>query len=123
MEGGSSMFETVQNHEERIVNLERADHEHEERLKRLEDSHIKLENTMMVESRETRTVMKEQTDKVFELVENTMGFQSTKNTQNHELKMLKWNTLATVFLKVCGGIVALFTTGGAFYYVLEHYFK
>ncbi|MCM3316706.1 hypothetical protein M3603_08445 [Rummeliibacillus stabekisii] len=117
------MFETVQNHEERIVNLERADHEHEERLKRLEDSHIKLENTMMVESRETRTVMKEQTDKVFELVENTMGFQSTKNTQNHELKMLKWNTLATVFLKVCGGIVALFTTGGAFYYVLEHYFK
>lgn len=123
MEGGSSMFEKVQNHEERIVNLERADHEFEERLKRVEDSNIKLENTMMTESRETRTVMKEQTDKMFELVENTLGFQSTKNTQIHELKMLKWNTLATVFLKVCGGIVALFTTGGAFYYAAEHYFK
>lgn len=110
-EGGSSMFETVQNHEERIVSLERADHEHEERLKRLEDSHIKLENTMMTESRETRSVMKEQTDKMFELVENAMGYQSTRATQSHELKILKWNTLATVFLKICGGIVALFTAG------------
>ncbi|MFG3613081.1 hypothetical protein [Rummeliibacillus stabekisii] len=105
------MFEKVQNHEERIVNLERSEDEQNERIKRMEESNLKLENTMMTESRETRTVMKEQTDKMFELVENAMGYQSTRATQSHELKILKWNTLATVFLKICGGIVALFTAG------------
>lgn len=111
MDGGSSMFETVQNHEERIVNLELSEHEQKERIKRLEDSHLKLENTMMTESRETRAVLKKQTDKMFELVEDAMGYQATRTTQSHESKILKWNTLATVFLKICGGIVALFTTG------------
>ena len=105
------MFEKVQDHDERLGVLEQAKQKHEERLKTLEDRSIKFENTMMTESRETRTVMKEQADKMFELVENAMGYQSTRTTQSHELKIIKWNTLATVFLKICGGIVALFTAG------------
>lgn len=122
-ERGDSMFETVKNHEERIVSLEEADKKHEERLKTLEEQSLKLENTIMAENRETRSTMKEQTEKMFVLVENAMGFQTSKYTQDHELRMLKWNTFSTVFLKVSGGLFALLSSGGAIYYIIQHFFK
>ena len=59
-EGGNSMFETVtthsekiDNHEERIIALEKVDEKHEERLKKLEEQSIKLENTILKTSTET----------------------------------------------------------------------
>ena len=106
------MFDTVKNHEERISILEEADKKHEERLKKLEEQSLKLENTIMAENRETRSTMKEQTEKLFKLVENAMGFQTNQSKQNHELKMLKWNTLSTVLLKVsaAGGLLYVVIT-------------
>lgn len=95
-EGNSSMFETVQNHEDRISDLERVDREHEEHLKRLEDQSMKLENTILTENRDTRTTIKEQTEKLFVIVKSALGIQSTLTTQTHEFKMLKWNTLSTL---------------------------
>lgn len=125
-----SMFETVKsheekinNHEERIIELEKIDKKHEERLQKLEEQSLKLENTVLSESKETRTVLREQTGKLFTLVESAMGFQSAKSAQNHELKMLKWNTLSTVFLKISGGCLALLSSGGALYYVIQHFLK
>lgn len=108
--GGPSMFETVKNHEERIINLEEADKKHEERLQELEKNSIKLENTIMQENRDTRTTMKEQTEKLFLLVENAMGYQSSKTAQDHELKVLKLKTYTDVFLK--------FTAAGGLLYVV-----
>ncbi len=119
----SSMFETVKDHEERIGILERVDKEHEDRLKRLEDQSMKLENTILTENRDTRTTMKEQTEKLFSIVESAMGFQSDRSAQNHEFKMMKWNTLSTVFLKLSGGLLALLSSGGAIYYLIQQYFN
>ncbi|MER2090932.1 MAG: hypothetical protein ABS920_14430 [Sporosarcina sp.] len=118
---GSSMFKTVLDHDERIVALEETDKLHDDRLKRLEDNAMKLENTVMRENQETRTTMREQTDKLFIIVEKAMGYQSDKTAQTHELRMAKLNTWSTVFLKVSGGIVALLSSGGAIYYVLAHF--
>jgi hypothetical protein len=117
---GSSMFKTVLDHDERIVALEETDKQQEERLKKLEYNTIKLENTVMRENQETRTTMREQTDKLFVIVEQAMGYQSARTAQTHELRMAKLNMWSTVFLKVCGGIVGLLSSGGAIYYVLQH---
>lgn len=110
--GVPSMFETVKNHEERIINLEEADKKHEERLQELEKNSIKLENTIMQENRDTRTTMKEQTEKLFHLVENAMGYQSSKTAQDHELKVLKIKTYTDVLLKVtaAGGLLYVVIT-------------
>lgn len=130
-----SMFETVKdhdekinNHEERIGALEKVDQKHEERLKELEEQSIKLENTILKTSTETREVMREQTEKqtekLFELLKTAMGIQSTKSTQNHEFKMLKWNTIATIGMKVSGALLGLLSSGGLlYYYVTEFWLK
>lgn len=81
-----SMFDTVKNHEERISSLEENDKQREERIKKLEDNSIKLENTIMTENRDTRKTMMEQTEKLFGIVENAMGYQSTRTAQAHEFK-------------------------------------
>lgn len=120
-EGRGSMFETVQNHENRIVILENRDQAQEERLKRLEDQSVKLENTILTENRDTRSTMKEQTEKLFTIVENAMGYQNNRTAQDHELKMLKLNTWSTVFLKFAGAIGALGSAGGLIYLVAQHF--
>lgn len=123
------MYETVRTHGESIVDhghrisiLEERDEQHEERLKQLEDQSIKLENTVMSESRETRTTMKEQTDKLLTLVESSINYKTDAEKQEHEYKMLKIKTWADVFLKLSGGVVALLSAGGGFYYVVQHFF-
>lgn len=129
------MFETVKTHGEkiddhgrRIVTLEeRADAQeeakqlHEERLKKLEDNALKLENTIMVENRDTRTTMKEQTEKLFDIVDKAMGYQSNEAVHNHEQKMAKMNMWANVILKIGGALAALLSSGGILYYVLVYF--
>jgi GTPase involved in cell partitioning and DNA repair len=117
---GSPMFQTVLDHDERIVALEKADKHHDERLKKLEDNAMKLENTVMTESRDTRTNMIEQVEKLFAIVENARGYQTARTAQSHELRMAKINMWSTVFLRVSGGIVGLLPSGGAINYVLQH---
>lgn len=122
------MFETVRHqgeqidvHAVKIAALEKSDERHDERLRNLEENAMKLENTVMRENQETRSTMREQTAKLFTIVENAMGYQSARTAQTHELRMAKLNTLSTVFLKVSGGIVGLLSSGGAIYYVIQHF--
>jgi len=125
---GSSMFETVRHqgeqidvHAVKIAALEKSDQHHDERLRNLEENAMKLENAVMRENQETRSTMREQTAKLFTIVENAMGYQSARTAQTHELRMAKLNTLSTVFLKVSGGVVGLLSSGGAIYYVIQHF--
>lgn len=57
---------------------------------------MKLENTVMRENQETRSTMRDQTAKLFTIVENAMGYQSAHTVHTHELRMAKLNTLSTV---------------------------
>lgn len=126
---GDGMYEKVTKHDEQLIDhgvrldsLEEKDRKYEERLKQLEDQSVKLENTVMSESRETRTTMKEQTDKLFTIVNQSINYKENTEKQDHEWRMQKLNTWSTVFLKISGGIVALLSAGGGFYYVLQHFF-
>src|SRR4051794_39156826 len=125
-----SMFEKMSEHDndlkehrERITTLEditlalkESDRQHDERLKKLEDNAVKLENTIMAENRETRTTMKEQTEKLFGIVDKAMGYQTNVAVHNHEQRMAKINTWATVFLKITGGLSAV---GGIGYLIVQ----
>jgi len=126
-----SMYETVRNHDEKINNheerieaLEKVDTKHEERIVNLEEQSMVLENAIHITSTETRNVMREQMEKLYGLLETAMGIQSTKSTQNHEFKMLKWNTIATIGMKVSGALLGLLSSGGlVYYYVTEFWLK
>lgn len=128
--GGGSMFQTVQDHEERITKLEENDRELKENFNKLssqmmtlESQNTKLENTLLNDNRDTRQTMKDQGEKMFHLVESAMGYQSSKSVQDHELKMLKLNTWSTVFLKISGAIGALGSAGGVIYLIFQNFFE
>ena len=136
LEGGnSSLFETVKkqgeqlnNHDERIVVLETAREIDGKRITKLEEQFIIFENTIHTTATETRNVMREQTEKqtekLYVLLEKAMGIQSTRTTQNHEFKMLRWNTVATITMKISGALLGLLSSGGLLYYfVTEFLFK
>lgn len=127
-EKNNTQDKKINNHEERIEALEKVDEKHEERLKNLEEQSIKLENTILKTSTETREVMREQTEtqtkELYSLLKTAMGFQNTRTTQNHEFKMLKWNTIATIGMKVSGALLGLLSSGGLlYYYVTEFWLK
>lgn len=126
-----SMFDKVsahdkdlEEHRERIMTLEditlslkEAERQHDERLRKLEDNAVKLENTIMAENRETRNTMKEQTEKLFGIVDKAMGYQNDVAVHKHEQRMAKINTWANVFLKIMTGLTAV---GGIGYLIVQH---
>ena len=125
---GASMFDTVKDHEERITVLEKNDRNHQEKLDTLSNQmtdlkkqNTELENTVLKDNRETRNVLVAQIEKSFELTQNAMGYQSSKSNQQHELKMMKWKTIADVVFKVCGAVGALGASGGVIYMVVQHF--
>ncbi|MCZ2260614.1 hypothetical protein [Sporosarcina sp. G11-34] len=62
--------------------------------------------------------------KLFNIVEQAMGYQESRTTQSYELRMAKLNTWSTVFLKVSAGLVGLLSSGGSIYYIIvEHVIK
>lgn len=107
---------------EDIQQLKDFDKNKHERLLVLEENYIRLERTVTKENEETRTTMREQTKKLFNIVEQAMGYQETRTVQTHELKMARLNTWSTVFLKVSGGLVGLLSSGGVIYYIIEKIF-
>lgn len=129
-----SVFEKVSEHEkdinehrERIETLEEftlalkeSDRKHDERIKQLEDNALKLENTVLATSRDTQNTMKEQTEKLFGIVEKAMGYQTDVAVHKHEQKMAKINTWANVFLKIMLGLTG---ASGIGYLIVQHFIE
>lgn len=114
-----AMIDRVLHLDKRIGSLEESDRERfeidrlrEERIKRLEDNATKLENTVMVESRETRATVVEQNRQLMTVLQSVIGFKSTENTQDHEFRILKWDRMTNLILKVVGA-------GGILYLIVQ----
>lgn len=115
----TSMFDKVANLDERVIVLELSERERdevdrlrEERIKRLEDNAVKLENTVMVESRETRATVVEQNRQLMTVLQSVIGFKSAETTQDHEYRVLKWDRTTNVILKLAGA-------GGIIYLIVQ----
>lgn len=129
IEVGDGMYETVRkqgesilDHGQRISVLEERDEKHEERLKQLEDQSVRLENTIMTESRETRITMKEQTEKLFEIVDTSINYKADSQKLDYDLKKMRIEMWTNVFLKLSGGVLALLSAGGAGVFLLKQLF-
>lgn len=107
--------------DKRLDQLEYNEERHEDRMKLLEDHGLRLENTVLTESRDTRRTMTEQTDKMLEIIGSSLGYRSVSEINNHKLKMAKWSTMSGVFLKITGGLLALLSTGGIGYAVVMYF--
>lgn len=125
-EQNNTQDKKINNHEDRIGALEKVDEDYGKRIFKLEEQSIMLENAIHTTSTETRNVMREQTEKqtekLYGLLETAMGIQSTRSTQNHEFKMLKWNTVATITMKISGALFGLLSSGGLIYYYFTEVF-
>ena len=113
-----SMFKTVEQNTKDIEAIKLTLKTHSEQMEALKENATKLESTVTFENRETRAIVTQQVDKLYGLVEKAMGFKTESSSQEHELKMLRWNTLSNVFLKISGSVVALASSGGVIYYVI-----
>lgn len=118
--------ETIERHAERleedrkeIEKLKVRDDDKHLRMLEIEANYENLEKTVTKENKETRATMREQSEKLFSIVEQAMGYQESRTSQSHDFKMAKLNTWSTVFLKLSGGIVALLSSGGAIFYIIQ----
>ena len=120
MPGGDdlSMFRTVEQNKKDIAVIKETLENHAEQMNEMKSNAIKLETTVTLENRETRTIVTQQVDKLYDLVEKAMGFKTESASQEHELKMLRWNTMSTVFLRFAGSLAALASSGGVIYYLI-----
>ncbi len=113
--------ERLDQDKEDIQELKDHDKEKHARLLDLEDNYKRLEETVATENEQTRKTMREQTERLFEIVEKAMGYQETNAVQAHELKMARLNTWSTVFLKASGGLAGLLGSGSIIYYLVMHF--
>lgn len=112
--------ERLNQDKEDIQMLKDSDREKDNRIQAVEYNTERLERVFVKENEETRTTVREQTKKLFDIVEQAMGYQQNKSTQDHELRIAKLNTWSTVILKVLGGLSALISAGT---YVFKSFFN
>ncbi len=105
--------------DEAIKQLKDDDVDKHERLNELEENYENLSRTVTRENEETRHTMRDQTGRLFDLVEKSMGHQATRTSQQHEIKKERLNTFSTIFLKLTGGLVGLLSSGGIIYLLTE----
>lgn len=106
--------------DEAIKQLRDYDEDKHERLKTLEKNYENLSRTVTRENEETRHTMREQTGRLFDLVEKSMGHQASRLERQDQYRREKLNTYSTIFVKVMTG---LFGAGGIVYIFIEHILK
>ena len=116
--GDLSMFNTIEQNTKDIEAIKLTLKNHSEQMETMKENYTELKTTVSLENKETRTIVTQQVDKLYVLVEKAMGFRTESASQEHELKMLRWNTLSNVLLKISGSVVALASSGGVIYYVV-----
>ena len=102
----------IQDHEYRIVVLEGSDREMREKVLLLERNIHQLENTVIQESRETRSVLQGTMDKQWDLIKARDDAASREKERQHEIQKTKMERYTEVFLKVSGA-------GGILYLIVQ----
>ncbi len=83
----NSMFETVKNHEERILVLEEADVKHEERLRIVETNYTNLENTILKSHQSQQDFFRDTLKNNFELLKARDESKDNDRKRAHEIAL------------------------------------
>lgn len=100
----------IQEHETRIVHLESTEKEVRGRLTNLERDIHQLENTIVSENRETRTLFQGTMDKQWDLIKSKDEAADKEKQRKHEMEKTKVERHSEIFLKIggAGGVLYLF---------------
>lgn len=119
--GNSSMFETVQNHEERISILEETDKRHEERLRTVESNYTNLENTILKSSQSQQDFFRDTMNKQWDLINARDQSKDLERQQAHELAVTNQAIKKTSVEKAWEFAGKLTVGGGILYLLLEKF--
>ena len=122
----NSQDERIQQHSDRITELEKFDRDskvrlmaieegdlrREVRMKEVEQNYVKLENTILSENRETRTFFQSNMDRLWELTKSRDTNAHDNRRMRYELTKTKIERLSDVFFKLAG-------TGGILYLIVQ----
>lgn len=100
----------LENHEERIVTLEKSDTEKELRIQTIEKNYMKLENTILQENRDTRSFFQSTMDKQWELIKSRDSAVESEKIRTYDLRKTKMERNADLLLKYggAGSVLYLF---------------
>lgn len=127
LEHVSTVEHRLTDHEKRLQFLEKENIKKSEQLENIEQSFMKLENTILRENQETRNLFKELTDRQWTLIEGREKADEAKEIREYELnaserkdaiefKKQKFNAAIELFIK-------LLTAGGLIYLLIESLLK
>lgn len=96
--------ETLREHD-KIISL------HSEQIKNIENSSLKLENLVMTENRETRSVITATNQELHTLINNLLGYKTGENQLKHSVKMSTVESIVKIVTLLAG-------SGGIIWYVI-----
>ncbi|MEX3625818.1 hypothetical protein [Viridibacillus arvi] len=102
----------LENHEGRIKQLEENDQEKEKRLRAVEQSYLKLENTILQENRDTRQLFQNTMQNQWDLIKSRDASTENEKTRNYELTKSKLERRTELTMKLLG-------TGGLLYLCIQ----
>lgn len=104
------LVDIVKKHDSQIKQHETQLKIHSEQIRNIETSNLKLENTVMVENRETRSTIMQTNRELHELINNLLGYKSGQNQLQSNVVMNRTESLVKIV-----GILA--GSGGILYYI------
>jgi len=118
----SSMFNTVQDHEERLLVLEEADKRHEERLRVVEANYTNLENTILKSSQSQNDFFRDTLKSQFELLKARDESKDSDRKRAHEIALTEQAIKKSNTEKAWEFGGKLTMAGGILYLILEKWF-
>lgn len=114
--GETSMFDTVKDHGERIVILEK-------RIENVENNYINLENTILKGNQSQQDFFRDTMKNQWELIKERDNTKEETAKRQHELLIGKQAMTASNWSKVWEFSGKLFTAGGVGYLIFEAFFN
>lgn len=109
----SDVQEVLVDHEGRIEKLEKSDIEKEMRLQRVENSYIRLENTIMTENRETREILRDSLKNQMDLIRARDDYKEKQSERDFQYNKTKLERRTEFWMK-------LLTVGGLVYLLIQN---
>lgn len=122
LKGDGSMFETVKNHEERILVLEEADKKHEERLRAVESNYTNLENTILKSSQSQIDFFRDTMSKQWDLINARDQSKDAERQRTHEIAVTNQAIKKSNSEKAWELAGKLTMAGGIAYLIFEKWF-
>lgn len=99
----------LNNHSERIANLEKYDEDKHRRLKEVEESYNQLKEAISDENKETRVFFQDNMNKLWDLIMSRDEKTHESRKMKHEINKTKTEKYADIILKLigAGGIIYL----------------